>query len=91
MCWLRSWKSSARSYSRERGGLVVVGGRDLGLAARPLVGGPAYGVPSPSATVSSGAMPAASIRSSAAVGSSAQPAACSRAASANAAKISAGL
>ena len=58
--WLRSWYSSARSYSRLRGGLVVVRVERVGLAGRPRVGGARRTGPRRRATVSSGEMPAAS-------------------------------
>ena len=65
------------------GGLVVVGVERLVLAGGPRVGGGGVRVLA-ERDVSSGEMPAASIRSSSAVGSACRPAA-SRAASANAA------
>ena len=65
------------------GRLVVLERGRLALAGRPRVGGGRVGILAEADAVSSGEMPAASIRSPAAVGSSAKPAA-SRAASAKA-------
>ena len=83
MRWLRSWYSSARSYSRRAADSSSSSVSEIGWPAAHESAAAAYGS-SPSETVSSGEMPATSSRSPSAVGSAGSPAA-SRAASANAA------